>query len=206
MTQTLPTPKRQLLAQALSDIAAALVQESGDSWQAEVNDSDYYGSIRRGHDGLALSFNTAWSAGRYTVSPNAPRAMKREEGSWSRERPSITISQKRTSDAVAKDLLRRLVPDARTWFTKVLNTYEANQEYNRKTSETVAKLEPLTGPFGPKDWESNSVTPRAFAHLGEYVADVQATGDKASIELRYLPADLAREILRLVKDYPHQEG
>ena len=121
------------------------------------------------------------------------------------ERPGIGVSANRTPAQIAQDIRRRLLPDvtehthkAEAWIKKTLETHQAAEE-------ALARLI-AAGDGARIDGHSAEPSYRATNRRGpdypNWTATLNSYGDQdVSLELRYIPPDLARSILKLVAGY-----
>jgi hypothetical protein len=107
--------------------------------------------------------------------------------------PSIGASASKSPDKIARDIVRRLLPDAEAMHTKALERVSKSSEYHDTQAANMAALglEPQRGDRG---------APRYEADLGSYAAGgpratVKTYTDDVSIELSGLTVEEAKAVL-----------
>lgn len=141
-------------------VAAELSSLTGTTWLAAPHSSessDTSFTLRRPSDNLSLwlDFGRAqWKGGKASVGLKRPLGSNRDwvGAYWPSgaavECPSVGFSAEKTPAAVAKDIVRRLLPDAEAVLPLLLAAVAAHEAYNVKVStacEIADGLAPVSG-------------------------------------------------------------
>lgn len=116
--------------------------------------------------------------------------------------PGISVSVGREPSAVAKDILRRLVPEARRVHALVkaqIASYETHFDKVRKLAIDAANVASAKLPEF-KDGQTPSF--RLFEGYGDYsfgYGTVKVNSETLDIDLHSLPASLGKEVLKLLR-------
>lgn len=187
--------ERMKLAELAAGVAAALYhpnQAEAQTWRYVIppeSEADWgTRRIRRG-DGAELVFHFD-QRGRLTIRGEYPRSKSGE--AYERDTVSISVSPARGIRAIAEEVRRRLLPDYLLKFAGAMERKRKTDEYDRQRD---ALADELIGCVG--------MTAHTEGRFSFYAQDagsgeVEAHGDgTVSLRLRSIPAEQAKEILRL---------
>lgn len=189
---------RFMLAGQLEAIAAHLPADAG-AWKVDTDHADY--GDRAPHlvraDGVTLWAHTVTygpGAGRLEISAGVPEGASYSDGDTRDKRPSVTVDPTRPADTLAKDIGRRLIPAAVTYWETV-SARIAAREARQGTAEALAtelgaimRTSAREGRDGHIWTVSTPDGVGSFGHVETY------DGETVTVELRGLSAARAREL------------
>ena len=190
--------------------ARALAQELGDGWRAAEHPRPYTACLV-GPDGWVwLTVRHNRNKGRIEVTP-CPWLAGIRNVSFYQRFPLITVADNRAADGVARDIRRRLLPDAEAFMADAYRQAREIADTIENTRRTVAQLVELShgGLSAPKDLntEATDVTLRANSDIiGSYGHFRVLTGGDVEIQLKYLPPAKAAAVLETLVALYEKEG
>lgn len=155
-------------------------------------------------DGLVLSVHAGGyhGAGKVNISLSRPTGKNNArvdvwEGSNHLSDPSINASDTKTPEQIARDIARRLLPDAEKVFLLVNERIAADKAYHDKRAALVTDLCSVVNAELPTQ-------NREIVNLGNDAAHgyghFRVSSDTVDFELRSIPADKARILLAFIRD------
>ena len=195
----------------LPQIAAAIARELPGSWSAAPvysgeNANQY---LTRSGDGLKLFFagsSGGWAAkGRLRVSFSRPRDKRGETVALYESAPrygqisdpEISVAETKSPAEIAKDIARRLLPDAETVFAMAQKVIEERAEYHARKLAALQRVAEVTGNPLEKSRHTGEMRETfSFYHGETRLGDVQvnsATSIRATID-----ADSSARVAALV--------
>ncbi|MFK0143253.1 hypothetical protein [Streptomyces murinus] len=204
------------------DLAAALDEElvEGGGWTHEVTGL-HAGGLVLHHRGRGLGLHV-WRDKSY-LKGAAGRRLK-VEGRYSTEyigwrADPITVSMDRPASAIARDIVRRFLPDylatvdaSNEAARRAESERQARRRFNRRLAETVPGLRGLGGGDPAREldrtwssWSSPVYDEKSTALAGGHVT-VASDGSSARIVLDDVPQELALRVLALIHPRQILEG
>ncbi len=177
-------------------LTEAIADALGDGWRAERLDGDWrcrlarqdrYVTVRRQQPGerrLVLSAATdAFAlARRWTGEPT----------------PTITVSAERPAATIAREIVRRLLPEAQRYWERQEEREARLVAYEADTAETLRRLVAIGIDFGEGTRYPTDSDVRLHAYLDALRIEAKVYGDTVDLDLKGLRADLAVALLTLV--------
>lgn len=182
--------------QVAKDIAAALGEGwSADWWRNLDGEPGFHGRYLVGPD---VTLFVREDKGKLSITADIPKGASHPYGS---DRPTIGVSVSRGPEAIATEIKRRLLDDARAYWTKAVDNAARDirdQENRDAAAAKIAAVHP--GHFRveqhPSSGGSCDVRLYGMADGAHGTAMVSATGVNVTIEIRSLPLAVAIKVLR----------
>lgn len=146
-------------------------------------------------------------AGRLTIAAGVPDGAEYSQGDYrGLTRPEITASPDRAPSAVARDIVRRLVPDAVTYWRAVEANVLRRTAGESRRADMAAELAAAMGPRGYVFTPHASRYPRADIRHGSdrlygHLEPVDGSPEYATAELRGMTYAQALELAALVAQW-----
>ena len=178
----------------LPNLAAQLTSLTGQQWAAFCNTNKgawVIGYVGR-DDGAVLVISTpSYKGFRLEIYGNGP---KDHNGSWdTRTRPaSITMSGEKTPEQIAKDIIKRYLPEYNIWYAKEIERRDAR---NNAKNRDLAALNRLAALSGEKIRNPDSDNPSIHFDFGEGWAELRPASDGTwYIQCPAIPNKIAEEM------------
>lgn len=151
--------------------------------------------------GHKLAINSTWGQpGKLHISGKYPQDEKgscygRSVIPYNTQPPSINISWERSAEQIARDIVRRLMPEYFDVFDKATARKASADEYTARRTGTLARLAALSSYLQPYGQEKDQL----HWHVeGFGYGDVKPSDETVEIHMRSVPADKAEAILRIL--------
>lgn len=190
-------PHAQELARA-ARIAEHLTAETGDTWLAST--PPYRGAYLIRDDGLSLWVANPWRQGetRGTASLNIPEALVPHRLPYSDgPRPEVGVTLDRDPRRVARDLIRRLIPDAEAYQAKLLARKSESDAHEAKLAAVESRLIAAGAARGTGD---HTLTVGTYTYPPAAQGEISVRDAYARIKLD-VNLDLAEAIVRLIAEW-----
>lgn len=138
-------------------------------------------------DGGKLSLYNSY--GRLEISPSRPTGIKVN----CYDQTSITVSEARTPEAIARDIARRLLPEAREYWQRCRDQQKKYDADCASVREAVATLE--AAGMRKSTWHGDET--RAIMHGDDCKADISPSGIY-SFDIHRLTVEQAVKILKIL--------
>jgi hypothetical protein len=110
--------------------------------------------------------------------------------------PSITVADTKTSEQIAADVQRRLLPG----YLKVLASVNASiAKQVKQQEEKTALLQRLAGVAGVFMDTESLKRERIHLYDGKRILDVDLSGSSVNVDLKWISAELAEKVIALFK-------
>ena len=161
------------------------------------SNSHNYGVVGvRPSDNLRLFIWTATNRGKFEVT-HSLRNELHEVKSYDERRLEIGMSWSKTPKQIAKDIQRRLLPDAEAQYERVSKRLAEHQRFETAKGETYKRMTTALG-VNPSEWEIERDTVTKY-QIGSYRVEAKVnSADSVEIEIRYLNAEQAEKILKVL--------
>jgi len=174
----------------------AVLRELPGVWELDAGPAtnDWHVGATRASDGLTLSVTrAAWNApeGKVEVRLSGEGVSRNGAVRYDETIPSVNVSLTRPAATVARDLSRRLLPDAEAFWAVIRERNAASQAWE---SQVEANRERL-GVRQVNGSDYIDLPPTSSA----YVRDVRVNSDTVSFSLHYLTVDEALAVLAIVR-------
>jgi hypothetical protein len=190
------------LSRQLATLAGHLPADDG-AWKVDTEHADY--GDRAPHlvrdDGVTLWAHVVQygsGAGRLELSAGVPEGADYSAGDTRDKRPSVTVDPTRPAHVIGRDIGRRLIPAAVTYWQTVTARIAARQARKGAAeglAEALAGLMSSSAREGRdgREWYAN--TPRAAGSSGHFTT---YDGQTVTLEIHGMPADRARELAAVI--------
>lgn len=174
-----------------TETLAAIAAELPGDWTGTAT-HEWSGSLTRA-DGLTLHAWRPAGDDRATIVLDAPRERIR----YNELPPRIGANLARPAATLARDIARRLLPDAETMHAIILERQAEHDAYENAKNETLAACREAMGRAAsePVTHDPDKVH---LSRLVDGYGDVTAHRDTVSIELRSIPRAVALDMLRVL--------
>ena len=185
---------------AALELAHGIAHQLGPDWAADwlrdVDGTPYgHGITITGPDaGLFVRRITYGAgAGRLEVSANPPAGTPHPRGT----RPEITVSSTRTPQALAKDIERRILPDARAYWEAAKLEHQAKTDAENGQRAALVRLEAHGARGYAHELERFSVSNLpGHTHIRGHI---NHDGTRVNLDIAGLPLDTAAAVLELIE-------
>lgn len=173
------------------DIAAELTKLTGDKWTGTNGNHEHIKLLKRETDGLKLVLTKDWR-GKHEIRLSLSKEQYAAKLHYSDpETPEIGNSwNTRNAESVAKDIVKRLLDDAKVMHDELNERSFKNNEYEKLTKSTQDRLglefHNGTASFMP-------------ANKNAWARDIRVSGDSVNMELSSLTETQALIILQVLK-------
>lgn len=171
------------------DYWRAVARELPGDWKVQAGAHDRYATLGRG-DGLSLSLYMETYPdtlrGKVRIGVELTRA-EYERMRFDESSPVVNVTPTRAASTVARDIERRLLPDAETFYATVRERVDAHAAYDARVEALRAQLAAMPA---LREWGDGDLTPRDSNAYGR----VEPYDDRVRFEVT-VPADMA---LRMV--------
>jgi hypothetical protein len=126
---------------------------------------------------------------RYRIKPDAVRVtLANGRSDWYNGAPSITVAADRTPESIARDIARRLLPDAETWHADAETWRDRTLAYDQAKTDAIAQIR-NAAPWLGDIWREDT-------YYGRH-AEVRVNGpDSVTLQIRFMGTDVALAVLR----------
>ncbi len=111
--------------------------------------------------------------------------------------PDIGVNPDRSPESIARDIQRRLLPDARRVYAELKVAGQRDAEYNDKRYATLAKVSTAIGIMPRKPLSSHDY--QAYGSIGSVNVEAHCDSETVRLDLRSLPVALAVNILCMIR-------
>lgn len=157
------------------------------------------GEPRFGED-ISLTNGGYQNGGRIRIHGWFPQAQDGSRCDYGIHKTSITVTEKKTAPQIAKDMMRRFLPDYRSNLARVIQQVKEH-EASRETQASVIKA--LADLVGIKDVRNDQrgCPNKFYWHPGGGYIEVESTyAGTVKIELRSISAEQAERVLTALKE------
>lgn len=182
-------------------IRDALTEQTGDAW-GSTQTYDWSATLTRPRDGFTVGIHIdtyGSTAGRLNLAYAGLNGEGLNHLRFNEPRPGITVSGLKAADRVARDIVRRLLPDAETVHALVIErTERANDADARQAALKERVLETLgAGAHGTDHSPERVYPPTRFDGYGY----VSVNTDTIRFELGAVPAAVALDMLAAMEKH-----
>ena len=126
---------------------------------------------------------------RYRIKPDTVRVtLANGRNHWYSGAPAITVSADRSPESIARDIARRLLPDAETWHAAALAWRDRTLAYDQAKTDAIAQIR-AAAPWLGDIWREDTYEGRR--------AEVRVNGpDSITLQIRFMDTDVALAVLR----------
>ncbi len=177
---------------AATNVAAELSSLTGQTWT--TTQPDHRGVyLTREDDGLTLWLIAGW--GRPNISLSLTREEMSQRHSYSDpEIPEIGVNfLTRTAAIVAREIVRRLLPDAEVYRVELAGRIARANAYHSSVTDNMTRLTDAADGVLTRVREDS-----ADVRSGEVWGSVRVSSESVTLELRSLPIELAARVLALL--------
>jgi hypothetical protein len=171
----------------LDALVKEIARELGDRWTDVVED----GERRKLRDpsGMMLYVSAGWQNGKITIGLSTTGY--HDNLPYRLAVPSININPARGATAIAKEIVRRLLPDAAIYYEAMVAAKARDEAYKAKKA---AALTELAGVFGFAANDRQLADGRVHEFLGRVTVIIQTGSTTADLEFRSLSVETAKAI------------
>ena len=192
------------VAQKFEDVAEAMSNITGDEWIYDVDDW----ALVRG-DGLGLSVWGYSQDAKVNLKAKVNFDHRKLLSYDLRNNPDmakeISVTLRRPADALAKDIIRRILPSAEQIHPKVLECVHAYQEREERQAQRVAKYEKLLGDTARVDRGDRPKLNLLLNSPSFSIATVKPSGTGVTITVDWATEELAEELCLVLARYAKRD-
>ncbi len=194
---------------AAAAIAAELTEQTGHQWTGHCDpdreaDTPHF-SLLRERDRLSLFVGTEWrKKTQWQIAPSKIKTAAGERKLYDHRTHnpaawSVLSSREKTPAQIAKDILRRVMPQAEAAAARAIES--ANAELQRKAwiDATKAKLIEANPDLEPEQYKKDTAHFMEELHSEHTTTTIFAGGRSISITMRDLDTDTAAQIMRTLR-------
>jgi hypothetical protein len=176
-------------ADLIKSIAVELSILEGEVWTAEI--TGYYSDRLHGEKGEKLYIEI--SQGRVHTSAGQPEGCTRNVSSPDK----ISANEQRSPEAIAQDIARRLIPQARDYWQKCRDEQARHDQKVKAITESCERLEG----YGMKrnTWHNNPDDERATLYAENMKAEIYSDNEIYNFEISHITIDQAIQIIQILK-------
>lgn len=178
-------------ASLIKSIAVELSILEGEVWTAEI--TDYYLDRLHGERGEKLYIEC--SNNRVFTHAAQPDGCSRHVQSPDTLR--VSANANRTPEAIAQDIQRRLIPQARDYWQQCRDEQARHNQKVKEIHESVARLESLG--MKRSTWYSTDDDERAQVHAENMKAEIYSNNEIYNFEISHITIDQAIQIIQILK-------
>jgi len=173
----------------IKSIAVELSILEGEVWTAEI--TDYYSDRLHGEKGEKLYIEI--SQGRVHTSAGQPKECTRQL----RSPDKISANAKRTPEAIAQDIARRFMPQARDYWQRCRDEQARHDQKVAAINESCEKLE--AEGMKRNTWHNNPDDERASLYADNLKIEIYSDNEIYNFEISHITIEQALRILELLK-------
>lgn len=176
-------------------------------WDYEANPADWNvgGHLTSGTTGAILylhpnfRINESSPYQKIVVKSQLPKDKEGQPPHHSGELPSINVSATKTSDQVAREIRRRLLPLYEPILAKALERVAQHDAYVDQSEATVEQISRITGARPRPGSREISFYDSPLPALNQTVSSADVRGDEVTLTL-HLDGEVALDVLKFLRD------
>jgi hypothetical protein len=194
--------KTEIMRSATGFIATALsAADEGKAWRADPDYDSTWGTKLIGpnrDEAVLLDFGHGDDYQRIEIQGFYPRDYDRSM--MSHENHKISVGRTRTPDAVAREIMRRFLPNYRTTLADLHARIERNTEADVNRASVAVDLVNLSG--GSLHNSAPGERPTVRVDLPEGWAEfLVSSADSITLEVKYSTPDLMRKLAQVLREH-----
>ena len=150
----------------------------------------------RPSDGLRVRIGVGDSLKRFEASHTLTNELIKAKD-YNEPRLEIGMAWSKTPEQMAKDIARRLIPDAGAQYARVRARLAEHQAFDTAKGATYERIAKALG-VTPAEWDRAKDQVTKYESGGFRLEAKVNSGNSVEIEIRYLKADQAEKILQLL--------
>ena len=183
--------------ETLLTLTEAIAATLGDGWRAERLDGDWRCRLQR--NDRYVTVKAQHPGERRLILTAATDAFSRARRWTGEPAPAITVSAARPAEIIAREIVRRLLPEAQRYWERQEEREARLVAYETATAETVQRLTVIGITFSEGTRYPTDSDVRLYAYLDALRIEAKVYGDTVDLDLKGLSADLAMALLSALR-------
>ena len=148
---------------------------------------------------MRLHVSVTWRRGKFEASHQIPHYLY-EAKRYTEPRLEIGIGFAKSPEQIAKDISRRIIPDAVAQLERIKAVHKEQTEYKEQKAKALDRIAAALG-IEPSQWDRERDKVSRFESQKYRIEAKVGSSDSVELEIRYVTAEQAEQIVKLIRSF-----